>query len=174
MKKKSVLSILGGLVIFIACIGLVRGDAVKPWSQSDNASQRFVVLAEYNNEAVLDRTTGLIWEQSPEISSDIDWNQALQSCLVRSHPFVGGSLGWRLPKYEELGSLYKVTAGGQNFNISLPPNHPFGDTNADFWTSSESTDRNSARTFAGGGGLKIIFVPKTNLNKSWCVRGGSN
>lgn len=35
------------------------------WDQKLPAATRFVVLMDWNNEAVLDRETGLVWEQAP-------------------------------------------------------------------------------------------------------------
>src|SRR4030095_1945517 len=44
----------------------------------DNASERFVVLADFNNEAVLDRETQLVWQRSP--LSATKWVFALHNC----------------------------------------------------------------------------------------------
>src|SRR5690348_8668555 len=79
---------------------------------------RFIVLSNWNNAAVLDRETGLVWERSPLapcisnpplfICSTAEngrrnWSQA------RSHRIrgitAGNRGGWRLPTTQELRSL---------------------------------------------------------------------
>jgi hypothetical protein len=50
--------------------------------------------------AVLDRETGLVWEQTPD-STAFTWAAALDHCTML---LDGGKLGWRLPTDEELGS----------------------------------------------------------------------
>ena len=39
--------------------------AVPSWDQTLPAAQRFIVLANMNQEAVLDRETGLVWQRTP-------------------------------------------------------------------------------------------------------------
>ena len=74
------------------------------WSQKLPAATRFVVLTDWNSEAVLDRETGLVWQQSPR-SPGIEaatWPSRIFTCNTTS---IGGRKGWRLPSVQELSSL---------------------------------------------------------------------
>ena len=59
-------------------------DQTLPCETTSNCP-RFIVLANMNNEAVLDRNTGLVWQQNP-FGGALDWANAQQStdagCLV--------------------------------------------------------------------------------------------
>src|SRR5262245_54159931 len=85
------------------------------WDQQIPATQRFIVLSNWNNEAVLDRETGLVWERSPGATAN--WQDALALCHTERH--AGNRLGWRVPAVEELGSLIDRTQ-----NPPLPVGHP--------------------------------------------------
>ena len=70
--KKSVLAlaILGTLAIASGPVGAKTTHngpyyANPSWDQQIPAGQRFIVLSNWNNAAVLDRETGLVWERSP-------------------------------------------------------------------------------------------------------------
>ena len=52
-----------------------RQPHLKSWSNKIPAAKRFVALADFNNEAVLDRETGLVWEQAPDTTLR-DWETA--------------------------------------------------------------------------------------------------
>jgi len=97
---------------------------------------RFIVLSNWNSEAVLDRETGLVWERSPDVSSLKTWFTARSHCLNRGS---GARKGWRLPSIQELQSLLdpSIPVG----SLSLPPGHPFTNVrfeprNPDFYWSA--------------------------------------
>ena len=65
------------------------------WDQQIPAAQRFIVLSNWNNEAVLDRETGLVWERSPVSAIRVGWFDAVAGCDGLN---VANRLGWRLPE----------------------------------------------------------------------------
>lgn len=52
---------------------------LKSWSRIIPAAKRFVVLVEFNKEAVLDLETGLVWGKSPGAQL-MDWYAASLRC----------------------------------------------------------------------------------------------
>lgn len=144
--------------------------ATPSWDQTLPSATRFIVLSNFNNEAVLDRNTGLVWEQSPS-TLELNWFNARFHCLNKS---VGNQKGWRLPAIVELLSLVDPTKG----NPALPAGHPFSDDIArlsNYW--SATTDVEDPRLawimifFTGNvsSGLK-----SPDSRAVWCVRGGMN
>ena len=73
----------------------------RPWDQVIT-NNRFRVLSDFNAAAVLDRETGLVWEQSPDGVIQQTWFNAQSECNRKS---VGGRRGWRLPTIQELAGL---------------------------------------------------------------------
>jgi hypothetical protein len=128
---------------------------------------RFEVLADFNNEAVLDKETGLVWEKSLRTYSR-DCVTARNLCINSK---LGGRMGWRLPTVQELLSLIDPTIGP---GLSLPSGHPFVNFQlAYYWTATTTSDTTGVWTAgvwngggAGGG------EPKTNSNYFICVRSG--
>lgn len=78
-------------------------------------SSRFKCVLD--NQAALDRETGLVWEKSPGPGLSA-WPESLYAC---ANKFLGGRYGWRLPTIEELASLLDPFAGLP----ALPAGHPF-------------------------------------------------
>ena len=153
-------------------------DKIPPtWSQKLPASERFELVLE--GEGVLDKETGLVWEQSPS-QALWDWNSALEHCYNLE---VGGRKGWHLPIVEQLTSLVDKT----NPNPTLPSGHPF-DTDClvegcvhsgaeEFYWSATTSAVNT--TFAldvtfFNGILSILNKGNSTEDRAWCVRGGQS
>jgi hypothetical protein len=137
------------------------------------------VLKEFNNDAVLDKETGLVWEQSPgdtngdgivDIATDREpWQSAHRHC---SDKVVGNRKGWRLPSVQELTSLVDPTQSSP----ALPSGHPFDNIQShQYWTAT-SIDFNASST---SGALYVLLINGNVLGDSqasdkfvWCVRGG--
>jgi len=139
--------------------------------------QRFIVLSNWvdtdhpsGGAAVLDRETGLVWEQSPDVSATglRSWELAHVVCTQK---IVGNRLGWRLPTIQELASLVDVAGGHADH---LPPGHPFsvGNGAAFFWSSTQAaTDPASAWELPLVNGIPGVTGKASPINV-WCVRGG--
>jgi hypothetical protein len=152
--------------------GTVQTTAGAPtWHQILPAAQRFVMVM--NNQAVLDKETGLVWEQSPTAPptnpSTFTWLDAQPHCTMRT---VGNRKGWRLPTIQELASL--VDPSVPSPGPTLPSGHPFLNVQSSnyYW---------SATTYAGYANYAwdVIFGngnveagDKSDYNFVWCVRGG--
>ncbi len=131
-------------------------------------------------EAVLDRETGLVWEQSPKTTRVLRRDIPL-GCLNR---IVGGRRGWRLPSVHELTSLVDPP----NRYPALPVAHPFSNVQSTFyWTatmaanvSEDSSFRQWVVDFANGiVGRHWEDFPGVAVDDrwfqgifQWCVRGG--
>ena len=143
--------------------------AVPSWDQKLPSSTRFIVLSNWNNEAVLDRETGLVWERT--LGGGIsDWFVANSTCIVKT---VGGRLGWHLPTIQELASLIdpSVAAPGP----TLPAGHPFINVAAaGYWSStSQAPAATQAWTVDFSSGFILGFREKgTTFRNVWCTRGG--
>src|SRR5215218_3368442 len=85
--------------------------AVPSWDQKLLCSAaancpRFIVLTDWANQAVLDRETGLVWQQALADGTSI-WTEAHAIC---NNTLTGGRAGWRLPTIQELASLIDTGA----------------------------------------------------------------
>jgi hypothetical protein len=155
--------------------------ATPSWDQTftcttASSCPRFVVLSNFNNEAVLDRETGLVWQRSTPTDK---WGLAFSAyiCLSAS---IGGHQGWRLPRADELMSLGDPT-NNDALAPHLPPGHPFQNVSAGlpYWVI-DHTPANfpdsamvvSTNLFQPG----FSLVNSQNFNDSFfrlCVRGGT-
>lgn len=112
--------------------------AVPSWSQKLAANVRFVVLTNWNNDAVLDRETGLIWARRT-LRDHLDNNNVFEYFRARfgcDNALFGGRGGWRLPNTVELLSLVDPSVTDQP--LRLPVGHPFllppPEESAEYWT----------------------------------------
>jgi hypothetical protein len=140
------------------------------WDTVINSKGRFKVLRQFDNTAVLDHETGLVWERSPST----DHFQALYGILSLAVSLhcnnltTGGRKGWRLPTLQELSSLVDPS----RTNPSLPPDHPFINVQAaDYWSSTrvETTEGLWGVEFSTG---NSVDYSRNNSLHIWCVRGG--
>lgn len=134
------------------------------------AAQRFVVLAAFNNDAVLDKETGLVWERSPQTTS-ARWSVAHRTCIEKN---VGGQKGWRLPSLQELTTLVDPSIAPPG--PTLPPGHPFLTVQSTVYWSATRLDEDARGSWAvhfglGGGATFINWAHSVQV---WCVRDGMN
>lgn len=164
---------IGMLLLFGGPASALAGDGLHvdlpAWDRAIPAAKRFIVLSDFNNQAVLDRETGLVWERSPQLQPTFPtmWSSATFSCAEHS---TGGRMGWRLPSLHELASLLdpSVPAPGP----TLPVGHPFTNVQAlSYWSASARADDP-----VGAWGVDLLdgtvhAFGKGDPHLGWCVRG---
>jgi hypothetical protein len=141
-------------------------DHVHPtWSQKLDSSERFELVLD--DQAVLDKETGLVWAQNANQYATKTWEAAIIQCRDIS---IGGRKGWRLPTVEELASLVEVS----DTNQGLPINHPFSNVQSDLYWSSTEYEFASDKAWLvhmGNGGVGITL--KNGSLYIWPVRAGN-
>lgn len=155
----------------LTTLGAIQGgNHTLRWDQALPASQRFVILPAFNNEAVLDKNTGLVWEKSPATVRTI-WESARTTCINKN---VGGQKGWRLPSVAELASLIDPSVPSPG--PTLPPGHPFLNVQSFFYWSASTSAVSSTNAWLVNFLNRDVFdgFNKGNAIGVWCVRGGMN
>ncbi len=139
-------------------------DEIPPtWSQTLPASERFVLVM--GGAAVLDKETGLVWEQSPDTTTRT-WANAIDYCYNKN---VGNRKGWHLPTVEQLASLVDPTQS----NPALPSGHPFSNVQPSFyWSATTYTSFTAFAWFVHFLDGVVGGVDKAGTFNVWCVRGG--
>ena len=155
--------------------------ATPSWDQTLPAATRFVVLANFNSEAVLDRETGLVW-QRVFVNNPTGFEFAFGGCFTAG---TGGRAGWRLPTIVEFFSLTDPAlrdGTGPNF----PVGHPFTNFPTTgvtlFWTStvyphSVTPTRYVAGYSANAGHVGYAYAGRTEEAQTafaLCVRGAGD
>jgi hypothetical protein len=176
---------LAGLILSALALTCATADAqtvangpyyaTPSWDQKIACSSpatcpRFVVLADWNHQAVLDRETGLVWERTPGGPGDgtEDWGNAYGSCIQKR---VANRMGWRLPSLQELQSLLDTNVQTNG----LPAGHPFFNisTTELYWSATRSPNGPTlafAVGFESGGSLGGDYLT-VGQYRYWCVRG---
>ena len=105
--------------------------ASPPWSQKITEGRFVLVL---DDEAVLDRETGLVWERDTRLFDGVaftyTWEQAHGYCNMK---YVGFRAGWRLPTIYELSTLLDPSN-----DPALPEGHPFTNVHSGYYWSTTS------------------------------------
>jgi len=174
-----------GIIIGLVALGVLVGAALTAhpaqavsgpgpyyaepaWEQIKGAG-RFLVLTNWNKEAVLDKETGLVWEQSPQTAAA----NALNARVNCAQKTVGNRKGWRLPAIPELASL--VDPSVPSPGPTLPAGHPFTNVqSALYWSATTIADFPpfvwNVSFFNGA----VNGSDKATSLQVWCVRGGMN
>ena len=160
----------GGPAVLAQSAGVIDLSGVPPnWDKALLAAQRFVVLASFNNDAVRDNNTGLVWEKSPQTAT-ATWNGARFTCINKN---VGAQKGWRLPSIPELASLIDPSVAPPG--PALPSGHPFHNVqSAGYWSATTSAEDPANAWFAYFGMGFVEGDSKTFSGHVWCVRGNMN
>ena len=148
------------------------------WDQKLPVATRFVLLTDWGSNAVLDRETGLVWEQSVP-STAYAWGDARLQCTSRT---TGARKGWRLPSVHELASLVDpatIASSGDPLPAGhpfLPQGHPFGSIPlAGAWSATTDADAPTSAWFVVFSSGNVTSGNKAfGLFPAWCVRGGMN
>lgn len=129
------------------------------------AAERFVILPALNNDGVLDKETGLVWERSPQTAS-FRWSVARRTCAEKN---VGGQKGWRLPSLSELQNMVDPSIAPPG--PTLPPGHPFQAVQpAVYWSETRpGEDPKGAWAVHFGLGGGAVFINWAHAVQAWCV-----
>ena len=171
--------VMGVMAVAVGMASLVQAQttstgpyyATPSWDQTLPSATRFIILSNFSGQAVLDRTTGLVWARGTEGVGD--WSAGRVRCLGKK---LGGQMGWRLPSVVELSSLVDPTA--LRSAEGLPPGHPFSinGTQQNYWSATTNV-LNSTEVwvvnFADATvGTRSTVAPDTF--QVWCVRSSMN
>lgn len=170
-------------VVGVAVVSMLLvppAEATDTWSKKIDKPARFVILKEFNEEAVLDRETQLVWQREPKDQPDVsfyrtDFFGAVRHCYSVT---TGDRMGWRLPTAEELTSLLVETPTQSSVQrAALPHRHPFiGIAPTRVWTISEgSFDSAPGRYVVAPNEPEVSTVglelDLEAIHSTWCVRG---
>lgn len=132
------------------------------WDKNLPSASRFTVLPSFNNAAVRDNNTGLVWERAPD-ATQRTWSASTSYCVNKS---VGGTFGWRLPSVIELKSVEDPSLAAPFVPTSIFTGVPSGS-----WSATTVADSPtlawSVHLLSG----EMVPTQKTGSSYAWCVRG---
>jgi len=156
-----------------------QGNHTLRWDTNNPSATRFTVLAAIPG-AVLDKNTGLVWEQAPDGTPRV-WGDGTAASATRYcvNKDVGGTVGWRLPSVVELKSVQDGSTGAvapfvpaSAFTLSTSNATP-GVQSADYWSATTNAGNPAfAWTVLFLDGVVSGDLKASNLGRAWCVRGG--
>ena len=136
-------------------VGMLRAE------EKGSTGERFAAMRD--GAGILDKQTGLIWEQEPDRFHGT-WTEAAAHCREKS---AEGQTKWRIPSVKELSSLIDTSQR----DPALPSGHPFSNIrSAVYWSGTPSaTDEMVAwhvSFFTG----EAVTDQKSQTRRAWCVR----
>jgi hypothetical protein len=182
MRRIGLVALVGGLCLADYGLGVTGAAAAPPlkegdlagvtqnWDKVMPATQRFTVLEAFNNAAVRDNETGLVWEQSPEAQRRSSLDARFYCAHIKK---VGNRKGWRVPSLPELSTLLDTSKAVPG--PFLPDGHPFGYVQLDdnYWSATGNADDPTQAWTVNFGNSNVNLNPKTYPLGFyvWCVRG---
>ena len=160
--------LVGGFMITAGGLGVT--SAAPSASSLDNHTLRWDTLnpsasrfATAFTGAVLDKNTGLVWEQAPDAAKRT-WVTATGYCINRT---VGATVGWRLPSVVELKSLQDPSLPGPH----VPASVFTGVQSADYWSATSAAGNPATAWVVSFVDGFVVTNGKTDTIRAWCVRG---
>jgi hypothetical protein len=155
-----------------------QGNHTLRWDTNNPSGTRFTPAFP---GAVLDKNTGLVWEQAPDGTPRV-WGDGTAASATRYcvNKDVGGTVGWRLPSVVELKSVQDGSTGAvapfvpaSAFTISTSNATP-GVQSALYWSASTNAVDPTDAWFVGfsNGNVSNGSKPSNDGFHAWCVRGG--
>ena len=142
-----------------------EGNHTLRWDTEHPSASRFVTAFP---GAVLDKNTGLVWEQAPDATDRI-WASATSYCVQKN---VGGTVGWRLPSVVELKSVQDGSPGA--VAPFVPASVFTGVQSIFYWSATTVADNPSFAWSVFFLGDVVAVSGKSSTFPAWCVRGGMN
>jgi len=144
----------------------IYANASNCYVRAVRGEQSEAINSDHGNGTVIDKNTGLMWQQDGIASGSLTWENALNYCETLD---LGGYPDWRVPTIKELMSLADYA------QTSAPAinNDLFNQTKSVFYWASTTTNHEDYASHAWGVDYKDglpIFYPKETNNPVRAVR----
>ena len=137
------------------------GNYTTRWDTNHPSDSRFATAFP---GAVLDKNTGLVWEQSPAVAAGLTWTDARLQCINKN---VGGTRGWRLPSVGELTSLIDPSLPSPYVSVTLFT----GVQSAPYWSATANAVGTTTAFSVSFQDSLVGTSSKSSASNVWCVRG---